>query len=1344
MAHNWFHRGAKFSKPATGGRPLRMERMEDRVMLAAHPATDLGGSGWLALDQQAYDPHGILVRFRDPSSGDQASQASWNTKNLVPGTALERSFSLVPGLNKIQLSDGLTVEEALATYRANPAVLYAEPDYRVHLIDMPDDARLADLWGMNNTGQTGGTLDADIDAPQAWDVTTGSGSTIVAVIDTGVDYTHEDLAANMWVNTGETPGDGLDNDGNGYVDDVYGYDFANHDADPMDDHNHGTHVAGTIGAVGNNGIGVTGVNWNVQIMAVKFLNANGSGTLSDAVEAIHYSVDMGATISNNSWGDNEEFSQALYDAVAYAGNAGQIFLAGAGNGNALGLGQNNDQIPFYPASFDLDNIISVAATDSNDARATFSNYGTTSVDLAAPGVSILSTTPGNTYSSFSGTSMATPHVAGVAALIQGLHPDWTYRQVIDQLLGTVDPLPAWQNLTVTGGRLNAAAAVGNPQPPPPPPAPATLPLFEDFSDGSADHFLVRSGAWSVGSGRYNVSPVVDDDQFGAITTLLVENALPSDLEIQATVSAEQGRLEFFGLVLSDYRTNGFIVFDYQDDLDFKFGGFDVDGGRWVLGHRDAAGWHEDAFFSQTLNPATNYRLRVVIEADQTATLYGDGAAMASHTYTESLTDGNVGLGMRNSKSHFDNVLVQSYVPLLPGVLPIQESFDDGLADHFQVRSGLWTVSDGSYQVTPLLDDNAISTLLLDETLPADLQFEATVQAGLSGGGYQSNALLIFDYHNAKDFKFAGAYAGVDQWVIGHRNTSSWVTDVSLAQTIDAETDYRLELIITNDQDVALLVNGTQKVSHSFSDSLSDGEVGLGSWDSLSQFDDVVLQPYVPPPPPPSTILPVLEDFEDGVADFFLEHSAGWSVSDGSYHLASLPGSEAISTLLLAETLPADLQFEATVQAGLSGGGYQSNALLIFDYHNAKDFKFAGAYAGVDQWVIGHRTSTSWVTDVLLAQTIDAETDYRLELIITNDQDVALLVNGTQKVSHSFSDSLSDGEVGLGSWDSLSQFDDVVLQPYVPPPPPPSTTLPVLEDFEDGVADFFLEHSAGWSVSGGSYHLASPPGSEAISTLLLAETLPADLQFEATVQAGLSGGGYQSNALLIFDYHNAKDFKFAGAYAGVDQWVIGHRTSTSWVTDVLLAQTVDANKDYRLELIITNDHDVALLVNGTQKVSRSFSDSLSDGEVGLGSWDSLSQFDDVVLQPYVPPPPPPSTTLPVLEDFEDGVADFFLEHSAGWSVSGGSYHLASPPGSEAISTLLLAETLPADLQFEATVQAGLSGGGYQSNALLIFDYHNAKDFKFAGAYAGVDQWVIGHRNTTSWVTDVLLAQDGRRE
>jgi subtilisin family serine protease len=322
----------------------------------------------------------------------------------------------------------------------------------------PDDSSFGSLWGLHNAGQSGGLIDADIDAPEAWDITTGSSEVVVFVVDTGVDYTHPDLAANMWVNPGEVAGDGIDNDANGYIDDIHGINSITGSGDPMDDNYHGTHVAGTIGARGNNGLGVTGVNRSVKIGAAKFLSATGSGATDDAIECFNYINDLknrgiNVVVTNSSWGGGG-FNQLLMDAMdGPAGMSKILHTAAAGNFN-----RNTDVTAFYPANYNLDHIISVAATDHFDKYASFSNYGATQVDIAAPGVAILSTTPNNTYSSFNGTSMASPHVAGAAALIAAQHPTRTATQIkADLMLGADDIGGIGTNAlkpTVTNSRLN--------------------------------------------------------------------------------------------------------------------------------------------------------------------------------------------------------------------------------------------------------------------------------------------------------------------------------------------------------------------------------------------------------------------------------------------------------------------------------------------------------------------------------------------------------------------------------------------------------------------------------------------------------------------------------------------------------------------------------------------------------------------------------------------------------------------------------------------------------------------------------------------------------------------------
>lgn len=343
---------------------------------------------------------------------------------------------------------GMTVDEAINKYRGDPRIEYIEPNYIVSAFDViPNDPFFPLLWGLHNTGQSGGTPDADIDAPEAWGVQTGA-QVVIGVIDTGVDYLHPDLAANIWTNPDEVPGNGIDDDGNGYVDDVHGWDFVNNDNDPMDDHSHGTHCSGTIAAIGDNGIGVAGVCWHARIMPLKFLDAGGYGTTANAVLALEYATANGARVTSNSWGGGS-YSSALYEAIAAARDAGALFIAAAGNDAA-----DNDLYPHYPSSYDLDNIIAVAATDRNDAMAGFSCYGATSVDLGAPGVDVYSCLPGSNYGFKSGTSMATPHVSGAAGLFWSEHPGEPYTIVKTRMLASIDSLQVLQGKTVSGGRLN--------------------------------------------------------------------------------------------------------------------------------------------------------------------------------------------------------------------------------------------------------------------------------------------------------------------------------------------------------------------------------------------------------------------------------------------------------------------------------------------------------------------------------------------------------------------------------------------------------------------------------------------------------------------------------------------------------------------------------------------------------------------------------------------------------------------------------------------------------------------------------------------------------------------------
>ena len=463
----------------------------------------------------------LLVRFDAAvSTGAQRSQAL----EAVGGGTVKREFKLVPGLTVVTLPENMGMQTALTRLNQTPGIRYAQPNYRQKLLRTPDDPLYSSLWGLHNTGQTGGTPNVDIDAPEAWDASVGGEAVIVAVIDTGIDYAHADLAANMWRNPGEIPGNTIDDDGNGYVDDVYGYDFFNGDPDPKDDHDHGTHVAGTIGAVGNNGVGVAGVCWNVKLMALKFLSAAGEGYTDDAITCIQYAVANGARVLNGSWGGGP-YEQPLKDAIDAAGAAGVLFVAAAGNDYS----NDNDANPAYPASYTSDAIISVMSVTRTGEMSVFSNFGQQSVDVAAPGSGILSCKRGGGYISMNGTSMATPHVSGACALLWSINSGYSAQQIKDALISSADAsLPG---LCVAGGLMRLGAAVAA--------APGWLRVdpvsVSDIVPGASTDITVTLDAGTLPAGTYQgVIRVASNDHFMPVTNVPVTLVILQDaLTIQA-------------------------------------------------------------------------------------------------------------------------------------------------------------------------------------------------------------------------------------------------------------------------------------------------------------------------------------------------------------------------------------------------------------------------------------------------------------------------------------------------------------------------------------------------------------------------------------------------------------------------------------------------------------------------------------------------------------------------------------------------------------------------------------------------------------------------------------------
>ncbi len=660
----------------------------------AAPPGDPRTDRQLRISRHEHAPNDLLVKLNEHMPVRHAEAAvRGEGANEVISFKRPRKLAASPidHWRLVKFAPGVDIEKVRARLLKNPHIEQVEYNYKVSISLTPNDPMYPQLWGLNNIGQTGGTVDADIDAPEAWDVQTGSQDVVVAVIDTGVDYNHPDLAANMWTNPGEIPGNGIDDDGNGFIDDVHGYDFVNNDGDPMDDFGHGTHVAGTIAAVGNNGIGVAGVAWRARIMAVKFLDASGSGFTGGAINAVLYAASMGAKVMSNSWGGGG-FSQALNDAIATADMAGALFVAAAGNSNS-----NNDVTPNYPSNYDVPNVLAVAATDHNDAKASFSSYGATTVDLGAPGVNILSTVPaaGNTccsdpsgYKLLSGTSMATPHVSGAAALVFAQFPGITHHQVKDRLMSSAEPVPSMQGITVTGGRLNVAAAFENDTIPP---------------AAVTDLAVVNTGAFSLTLGwgatgddgmtgkassydlRHSTAPI-DESNFNSATSVIVPVTGPAGTVETFTVQGLEPQTHyFFALKVRDNVGNLSPVSNAAEATTKSVAvifsdNFESGAGSWAIAGSDGVGgpalWHLSTHRSASPTTAFYYGKESTLNYDTGARNFG------------SITSGSIDLSAAT-----DSTLAFNYFLATENLSPydtarVQVSSDDGVtwADVFVTAS----------------------------------------------------------------------------------------------------------------------------------------------------------------------------------------------------------------------------------------------------------------------------------------------------------------------------------------------------------------------------------------------------------------------------------------------------------------------------------------------------------------------------------------------------------------------------------------------------------------------------------------------------------------------------------
>ena len=608
-------------------------------------------AGTFNLDKE-HVPGELIVKFKNSKSANSMSAL----KSL--GGSVKYQFrtkgAQVVKFPSLKSNDALFA--AAKQLAARSDVEYVEANTIMHVNRLPNDAEFTKQYGMHNTGADGGTADADIDAAEAWEISTGSKDVLVAIIDTGVDHSHPDIAPNYWFNPGETGLDasgkdkstnGIDDDGNGYIDDFRGWDFVNNDNDPMDDHAHGTHCAGVIGARGNDGVGVTGVNWNVSLVGLKFLSGSGSGTLEDAVKAIEYGTSLGVSLTSNSWGGGG-FSQTMMDAIKSANDHGILFIAAAGNSSS-----NNDTTPSYPASYEVDNVISVAASDNKDQMAYFSNNGVRSVHVAAPGVDIWSSVPGSKYEKMSGTSMATPHVAGLAALIKSTIPDGTASQVKARILSGVDRSEYWASRVSSGGRINALNSLEVDSVPP---------------SEIADLSVVSTGTMTV---TLQWSPVGDDGAQGNASAYEVrasDRPIATDAEwvaarrVKAVTSIVDGKVQAV-LNFPDFNQHGYIAVRASDNVgNVSRGGNSVEfATRQVNRFFDRSATSMDGFTADAPWGIENLADGTAVFSDSPGADYATSVNISMTSTAITIPSSDVTLSLESSydlENSFDNLFVE--------------------------------------------------------------------------------------------------------------------------------------------------------------------------------------------------------------------------------------------------------------------------------------------------------------------------------------------------------------------------------------------------------------------------------------------------------------------------------------------------------------------------------------------------------------------------------------------------------------------------------------------------------------------------------------------------------------
>ncbi len=446
-------------------------------------------------------------------------------------------------------------------------------------------------------------------------------------------------------------------------------------------------------------------------------------------------------------------------------------------------------------------------------------------------------------------------------------------------------------------------------------------------------------------------------------------------------------------------------------------------------------------------------------------------------------------------------------------------------------------------------------------------------------------------------------------MIGRRTASGWTTDAAITQAVDPLVDYVIKIVIEADGDVTLLAEGIT-LTHSYSGSLLNGSVGIGTRNAIARFDTLAIKDASSTPGPAS--FPLNEDFTDGVADHFNVHAGGAKVVNGRYEVSTSAGGDGIATVGFLGSLPSELEILAIINANGQTSAYNSNAFIIFDYKSATDFKFAGAYVGGGKWAIGHRDASGWAIDAFVTTSLAALTDYNLRLVLDASGRATLFANGVERVNFLFGGTLTDGEIGVGTQTAVSRFDDLVIRQFVPPP------VLIDENFNDGVADGFTVIRGTGLVSNGRFEVTPAAGGGDGISLLPSSGLPSALDFTVTFNADPASGGRLANAFIIFDYQSPTDFKFAGAYVGSGQWIIGRRTATGWFTDAVFNSSISTQTDYTIKLELEAGGMARLFVSGVSRVNFNYQSSLTDGSLGVGTRNAIARFDDIVVRDLSPP------------------------------------------------------------------------------------------------------------------------------